>query len=94
MISLKSMRLNSRLNSGTLLNLLALTTEIHDLFGRLDNSLISASTERQIDGCSCKLIVLRISKSVKSHTDTKSHRHLVTDIDSLNILKDIKTCFS
>ena len=88
---MQRMRLNTSLNPRITLHLLSLTTKVCDIFAILDNDLIAASSECQIDGCSCLLVTLVIRGIFHTDSDTQCYRHLISDFDCLDILKDAET---
>ncbi len=81
------------LYAGIFLYLLALTAIVGNTFRCLDNCLVTTTTQRKINGISCELIVLCIAKSVQTNTDTNGHRHLITDINRLNLFQKVKSGF-
>ena len=87
------LRLDSRFHPCIFLYLLAFSAVVCHVLRRLNHRLIAASAKRKIDGISRKLIILRIGKPIKPHTNTQRHRHLVADIDRLHILQHIKPVF-
>ena len=84
------MRLHPRLHSCIFLYLLALAAVIGNALRRLDDRLIAAASQRKINGIARELIVLGIGQSVETDTDAERHRHLVSDVDRLHFLQQIK----
>ena len=84
---------DSCLHSCIFLHLLALTAEVGNTFRRFDDDLIAATAECQINGSSCKFIILSIGKSVRTDSHTECDRHIVTDVDRLDIFQQVKAVF-
>ena len=87
----RSMSFYSCLDTGILLYLLALAAVVGNALRRLDDRLVTAASQRQINGGTGKLVVLRIGQSIQTDTDTDGHRHLVADVHRLDLFQQIKT---
>ena len=85
------MSLNTGLNTGVLLHLLALSAIIADLLRRLDHTLVAAAAQSQVDGRSGKLIILGIAQPVQADADTYGNRHLIANIYGFHILQKFET---
>ena len=87
----QGMSFYSCLDTGILLYLLALAAVVGNALRRLDDRLVTAASQRQINGGTGKLVVLRICQSIQTDTDTDGHRHLVADVHRLDLFQQIKT---
>ena len=87
---MQRMRLHPCLYAGILLHLLALSAVIADLLRGLHHRLVSAPSQRHIDGSPGKFIILRIGQPVQPDPDADGNRHLISDIYGLHIVQDLK----
>ena len=85
------MRFDAGFNTGRLLKLLGFSAVIADSRSVLDYSLIAAPAQSHVNGGSGIFVVRYIAGSVHTHTDAERNRHLVPDINSLNIFQKRKT---
>ena len=86
----KGMGLHAGLHAGILLHLLALAAIVGDALRRLDDGLVAAPAQGQIDGIAGEFIVLGIGQAVQPYADADGHRHLVADIDRLDLLQQVE----
>ena len=90
----KGMRLDSRLNAGIALHLLGLAAVVRNLILLLDHDLITASPQCKVNCRTGVLIALVVRGTADSYTDTQGYRHLIADLDRLDILQDAEFVLS
>ena len=76
--------------TGALAHLLGFTAEISHLVTVFDHYLITAPAQSQINGNTGILIILGIAGGINPDANTDGHCHIISDIDRLYILQDIK----
>src|SRR5699024_3469722 len=81
------------LYTGALAHLLRFTTEISHLIPVLDHHLVTAAPQSQVNGNTGIFVILGVTGGVNANTDADGHRHVISYIDSLYILQDIKPFF-
>ncbi len=89
----KRLCLDTRLDTGILLHLLRLAAVVSNLVFDLYHRLVAASSKRQIHRASCVLHTVHIRAATRTNTDTQCNRHLIADIDGLDILQKTELVF-
>ena len=79
--------------AGILLHLLSLSAVIGNIISILNNNLITATSKCHLYSNTWILIILNISGSIQSHTNTQSDRHLISDINCFNLVQNMKSLF-
>ena len=70
--------------------MLGLSAEVGNILPFLDNHLVAAPGQGQVDGDPGVIVILGERRPAVAQADTQGHRHLVADIYSLHILQDLK----
>ena len=87
------LRLDSRLDSRILRYLLTLASKICDVICIFDNRLVASSCKRKIDRHTGIVVTLCICIGAHSKSDTECRRHLISNADPLDFLKQCKLVF-
>ena len=72
------------------LHLLTLAAIVGHALRSLDYSLVTATSQSQIDGVTGKLIVLRIGQTIQPYAHADGHCHLIANIYCLNLFQQFK----
>ena len=87
----QGMSLDTCLHTSIFLHLLTLSAVVGDAVRGLHHSLISAPSQRQINGIAGELVVLRIAQPIQTDSHAQGHNVFIADIDCLNILQQLKS---